>query len=169
MSRKEATIIQNFNAEKRKYEYSIKGYDVTKSIKILLKKHKEEYDKERRVFESTKGYLEAQQEYEKHIANLQSQLDKANERLGKLEDILEKYGIESMEELKTKLDITNESIKKAQQKLAEIYIQDRDTWKRACKEACDVLRDINYKIYNEDRIDFENIFYQQVTGKLPAN
>ena len=47
--------------------------------------------------------------------------------------------------------------------------KDRDTWKRACKEACDVLRDINYKIYNEDRIDFENIFYQQVTGKLPAN
>lgn len=81
MSKKEATIIQNFNAEKRKYEYSIKGYDVTKSIEILLKKHKEEYDKERRVFESTKGYLEAQQEYEKHIANLQSQLDQANERL----------------------------------------------------------------------------------------
>lgn len=78
---KEATIIQNFNAEKRKYEYFIKGYDVTKSIEILLKKHKEEYDKERRVFESTKGYLEAQQEYEKHIANLQSQLDQANERL----------------------------------------------------------------------------------------
>lgn len=81
MSKKKATIIQNFNAEKRKYEYSIKGYDVTKSIEILLKKHKEEYDKERRVFESTKGYLEAQQEYEKHIANLQSQLDQANERL----------------------------------------------------------------------------------------
>lgn len=39
--------------------------------------------------------------------------------------------------------------------------QDRDTWKRACELACDVLRDINYKIYNEDRIDFENSFYQQ--------
>ena len=38
---------------------------------------------------------------------------------------------------------------------------DRDTWKRACELACDVLRDINYKIYNEDRIDFENTFYQQ--------
>lgn len=86
MSKKEATIIQNFNAEKRKYEYSIKGYDVTKSIEILLKKHKEEYDKERRVFESTKGYLEAQQEYEKHIANLQSQLDQANERLNKKDE-----------------------------------------------------------------------------------
>ena len=78
---KEATIIQNFNAEKRKYEYFVKGYDVTKSIKILLKRYKEEYDKERRVFESTKGYLEAQQEYEKHIANLQSQLDQANEKI----------------------------------------------------------------------------------------
>lgn len=81
MSKKEATIIQNFNEEKQQYEYSVKGYDVTKSIEILLKKHKEEYDKERRVFESTKGYLEAQQEYEKHIADLQSQLDQANERL----------------------------------------------------------------------------------------
>ena len=36
-----------------------------------------------------------------------------------------------------------------------------NTWQRACELACDVLRDINYKIYNEDRIDFENTFYQQ--------
>lgn len=36
-----------------------------------------------------------------------------------------------------------------------------DTWQKACELACDVLRDINYKIYNEDRIDFENSFYQQ--------
>lgn len=86
MSKKEATIIQNFNEEKQQYEYSVKGYDVTKSIEILLKKHKEEYDKERRVFESTKGYLEAQQEYEKHIADLQSQLDQANERLNKKDE-----------------------------------------------------------------------------------
>lgn len=39
--------------------------------------------------------------------------------------------------------------------------QELNTWKMACELACDVLRDINYKIYNEDRIDFENIFYQQ--------
>lgn len=85
---KEATIIQNFNAEKRQYEYSVKGYDVTKSIEILLKKHKEEYDKERRVFESTKGYLEAQQEYEKHIANLQSQLDQQKAMWNELKEWL---------------------------------------------------------------------------------
>ena len=79
-------------------------------------------------------------EYEK--AKRETQLLKINNKLGKLEDILEKYGIESVEELDKK-------------------IADGDTWKRACEFACDVLRDINYKIYNEDRIDFENTFYQQ--------
>ena len=63
-------------------------------------------------------------------------------KLGQLEDIMEKYGIESVEELEKKLT-------------------DSDTWQKACVLACDVLRDINYKIYNEDRIDFENIFYQE--------
>ena len=59
-----------------------------------------------------------------------------------VEDVMEKYGIESVEELDKK-------------------IADSDTWQKACELACDVLRDINYKIYNEDRIDFENTFYQQ--------
>lgn len=63
-------------------------------------------------------------------------------KLAQLEDILEKYGVESVEELEKKL-------------------ADSDTWQKACELACDVLRDINYKIYNEDRIDFENTFYQQ--------
>lgn len=63
-------------------------------------------------------------------------------KLAQYEDILEKYGIESVEELEKKLS-------------------DSDTLKRACELECDVLRDINYKIYNEDRIDFENIFYQE--------
>ena len=44
---KEATIIQSFNDVKRQYEYSVKGYDLTESIKILLKRHKDEYDKEK--------------------------------------------------------------------------------------------------------------------------
>ena len=64
------------------------------------------------------------------------------QKLGELEDILEKYGIESVEELDKQL-------------------ANGVTWQEACELACDVLRDINYKIYNEDRIDFENTFYQQ--------
>ena len=63
-------------------------------------------------------------------------------KLQKLEDIMEKYHCNDIEELEKKL-------------------ADSDTWQKACELACDVLRDINYKIYNEDRIDFENTFYQQ--------
>lgn len=63
-------------------------------------------------------------------------------KLQKLEDIMEKYHCNDIEELDKKL-------------------ADSDTWQKACELACDVLRDINYKIYNEDRIDFENSFYQQ--------
>ena len=73
---------------------------------------------------------------------LEEDLRKAIDKLGKLEDIMEKYHCNDIEELDKKLT-------------------DADTWKRACELACDVLRDINYKIYNEDRIDFENTFYQQ--------
>lgn len=87
----------------------------------------------------------------------------AVDKLAKLEDILEKYDIESAEELENIIinglamfDIQKINI------LKEMELKtDRDTWQKACEMACDVLRDINYKIYNEDRIDFENSFYQQ--------
>lgn len=71
---KEATIIQSFNDVKRQYEYFVKGYDITESVKILLKRHKEEYDKEKNVFTGTQGFIEAQQLYEKHIADLEAKL-----------------------------------------------------------------------------------------------
>ena len=73
----------------------------------------------------------------------------------KVEDILEKYDLK-VEELDER--IYNGAMNYVDKLKAEA---DRDTWKRACELACDVLRDINYKIYNEDRIDFENTFYQQ--------
>lgn len=95
----------------------------------------------------------------------EQQLDQANERLGKLEDILEKYGIMSVEELEVKLRTTNKDIKKAQQELAEIYIKDRDTWKRACELACE--REDDCYVYDNIHRAYE--FYQQakqVTGKL---
>lgn len=84
---------------------------------------------------------------------LMSKFKLACEKLGKIEDIMEKLGIKFVEDLDD--EIRSLRIDK------KIYIKDRDTWKRACELACDVLRDINYKIYNEDRIDFENTFYQQ--------
>lgn len=106
----------------------------------------------------------------------------AVDKLAKLEDILEKYGIESVEVIDgilekyfsdTWITVTPKIMKNwelisdiiASDKLSRDFelgiARDRDTWKRACELACDVLRDINYKIYNEDRIDFENTFYQQ--------
>ena len=106
-------------------------------------------------------------------------------KLGKLEDILEKYGIESVEELETKLQSTNEDIKKAQQKLAEIYIKDRDTWKRACELACRHIAEVEWLSCPEtDDISASeneiatltkqalNYFYQQaqqVISKLPVS
>ena len=71
---KEATIIQSFNDVKRQYEYSVKGYDVTESVKILLKRHKEEYDKEKNIFAGIDGYLEAQKECQSQISDLEAKL-----------------------------------------------------------------------------------------------
>lgn len=59
------------------------------------------------------------------------------DKLAQFEDIMEKYGIEDMSELETKLRRTNADIEKAKQSLAEIYIKDRDIWKKACELACE--------------------------------
>lgn len=88
----------------------------------------------------------------------------AIKRLWKYENVMEKYNIESIELLEhiiKKGMVINPIIDDFAKEEYDKMKQDRDTWKKACKEACDVLRDINYKIYNEDRIDFENSFYQQ--------
>ncbi len=72
------------------------------------------------------------------------------QKLGKLEDILEKYGIESVEELDNKL-------------------ADGITWQKACELACDILmpkseiktiqlNDDNQIINSKEAIDY---FYQQ--------
>lgn len=85
-------------------------------------------------------------------------------KLQKLEDIMEKYDIESFELLEhiiKKGKVINSVIEDFAKEEYDKMKQDRDTWQKACELACDVLRDINYKIYNEDRIDFENTFYQQ--------
>ena len=97
-----------------------------------------------------------------------SYIQKLQNKLGKLEDILEKYGIESVEELDKKLaNFDNfmkgnkfETIEDLQNALNGKFIkvfdeknkiwqdivknltkteQDRDTWKRACELACDIL------------------------------
>ena len=62
-------------------------------------------------------------------------------KLQGLEDILEKYGIESVEELDKELSI----IRLLHQTIAELskmvtkVEKDRDTWQKACELACDIL------------------------------
>ena len=67
---------------------------------------------------------EPQNEFEAR-QQLMSKFKLACEKLGKIEDILEKYGIESVEELEKKL-------------------ADSDTWKRACELACRHIAEIEW-------------------------
>ena len=77
-------------------------------------------------------------------------------KLGKLEDILEKYGIESVEELDKKLayyidkidlEAENEYLKKVIEKqnmISKIISKNRDTWKRACELACKHIAEVEW-------------------------
>lgn len=84
-------------------------------------------------------------EYEK--AKRETQLLEINNKLGKLEDILEKYGIESVEELDKRLQNLFELTcgRKNGKTIARKIIlfdkikQDRDTWQKACELACDTM------------------------------
>ena len=63
------------------------------------------------------------------------------DKLAQLEDILEKYGIESVEELDKELSIRrllHQTIAELS-KMATKAENDRDTWKKACELACDDL------------------------------
>lgn len=90
-------------------------------------------------------------------------------KLGKLEDILEKYGIESVEELdkkighyidKIELEAENDYLKKTIEKqnvVTQSISKDRDTWKRACELACE--REDDCYVYDNIHRAYE--FYQQ--------
>jgi uncharacterized coiled-coil protein SlyX len=71
---KEATIIQTYNDEKCQYEYRVKGYDITESVKVLLKAHKEEYDRQKFNFGEVKGYCDGMRDAEKKITDLEAKL-----------------------------------------------------------------------------------------------
>lgn len=83
-------------------------------------------------------------------------------KLGQLEDIMDKYGIESVEELDNALfqrivSIDNPFVKGyVQAKIDAINRaeQDRDTWKRACELACEKLADIyshcEYELFGDN-------------------
>lgn len=80
-------------------------------------------------------------------------------KLGQFEDILEKYGIEGVEELECFLD----DYSKNQDRYFAICEEmdglkkDRDTWKRACELACE--REDDCYVYDNIHRAYE--FYQQ--------
>ena len=77
-------------------------------------------------------------------------------RLGKLEDILEEYGIESVEELEKKIGYLKVIIEK-QNIVNQIISKELDTWKRACELACE--REDDCYVYDNIHRAYE--FYQQ--------
>lgn len=124
---KEAVIIQEFNEKERKYEYFVKGFEVTESVKILLKRHKEEYDKEKNIFAGTQGFIEAQQLYEKQISDLEAKLAESEEDLQATKESL--YASrEYLEELKSE--------KWGLEKALELAVEELD-------DAKDMLRECN--------------------------
>lgn len=64
-------------------------------------------------------------------------MGKAIDKLAQLEDIMEKYDIESVEEL----DVLLEGMKKIWQDTCDAK-NDRDIWKRACELACETLKQV---------------------------
>lgn len=120
---------------------------------------------------------------EKYETGYYGECDKHMERyikLSKLEDILEKYGIESVEQLATILKLIENDNTNAEILLDECRKteHDRDTWKKACGVACEEIRLLNkhlkYNLMSEDfakkrqkRLNnLESEFYQQAQKEM---
>ena len=92
-----------------------------------------------------------------------SYIQKLQNKLGKLEDILEKYGIESVEKLSNALEFA----KVIENILSEYGIKDNEeldkkladgiTWQKACELACE--REDDCYVYDNIHRAYE--FYQQ--------
>ena len=80
---------------------------------------------------------EPQNEFEAR-QQLMSKFKFACEKLGKIEDLLEKYGIESVEELDKLIDGMQSTINVLLQRNKNTK-QDRDTWQKACELACQII------------------------------
>lgn len=116
---KKCVITQIYNEEKQQYEYFVKGYDITESIKILLKKHKEAYDKERRIFAEAKGYIEAQKEYETQFYNQQNEIQKLKQQLAEKDKEIAHLKEKDNYHLRYELAGADETITNLKQQLKE--------------------------------------------------
>ena len=90
------------------------------------------------------------------------------QKLGKLEDILEKYGIESVELLEhiiKKGMVINSVIEDFAKEEYDKIKQDRDTWQKACELACE--REDDCYVYDNIHRAYE--FYQQAKKEKDGN
>lgn len=96
-----------------------------------------------------------------------SYIQKLQNKLGKLEDILEKYGIESLDTLEhiiKKGQVITSTIEGFAKEAYNEIQTDRDTWKRACELACEEIDSCdNYgcKTYTIPLKEMPQYFYQQ--------
>ena len=89
-------------------------------------------------------------------------INKLLNKLGKLEDILEKYGIESVELLEhiiKKGIVINSTIEDFAKEEYDKMKQDRDTWKRACELMGEELD--MYATKEDNNCSTADYFYQQ--------
>lgn len=134
---KKCVITQIHNEEKQQHEYFVKGYDITESIKFLLKKHKEAYDKERRIFAEAKGYIEAQKEYETQLHNQQNEIQQIKQKLAEKDKEIKKltllyFGDENTETILTtnkmiqhiKISFAVEQLEKVKEDVKNVHIED---------------------------------------------
>ncbi len=87
-------------------------------------------------------------------------INKLLNKLGKLEDILEKYDIEDLEQYLLKMRKVDKELRDTIQQLHTIIDTigyDRDTWKRACELACKWFKQTGF-IGDQTKVDY---FYQQ--------
>ena len=108
---------------------------------------------------------------------LMSKFKLACEKLGKLEDIMEKYGIEDLEQYLQRVRKIDKELRDTIQQLHTIIDTigyDRDTWQKACELACkymckfvipcpDIHRKECKSFCDLNKADcYQDYFYQQV-------
>lgn len=86
------------------------------------------------------------------------------DKLCAFEDVMEKYGIENIDELYVRLDKTLvEWRNEVDRDFKEMLEHDRDTWKKACELACECIKGKpteEFRINHSFR-DIVNYFYKQ--------
>ena len=107
--------------------------------------------------------------YERLVCDETVALTIATNKLGELEDVLEKYGIDNLDEFIK--EYSSRNIKLAndnyalEQELADLQHR-LEVAERATKLACNELRALNYRTFDNAGIDFEQQFKEQAEAEI---